>query len=392
MSVKICLDPGHVRNYNRGAYPDYYEGTKMYELSLMLKEEIEKYEGMSAIITRTSVDDNPELYQRARMAKNNDCRCFLSLHTNAATSEVIKDVTVIRSVELPNNETLAWKLVDAIYDVVVKDIPVTKYKKIYTRTLDDGRDHYGVIRHSLGGCVKESLIIEYLYHTNYKQAQWLYNSNNLRKLAVATAKVLSEYYGYTELKKNDTSVNTSTSNNSPIITTSTIGSRFIYYTVTSGDSWWNIADKKLGSGFKMTELASFNNKNILSPLKPGQVIKIPVNQIEVKSYREYTIQKGDSWWGIAKKELGDGAKYKYLADYNGMSTDSNIDPGQIIKIPVEEKVVKYKEYTVKNGDSWWGIARTQLGDGFKSTELAEFNNLTPASMLKPGMIIKVPIK
>ena len=84
----------------------------------------------------------------------------------------------------------------------------------------------------------------------------------------------------------------------------------------------------------MVELATFNNKNILSPLKPGQVIKIPVNQIEVKSYKEYTVQKGDSWWGIARTQLGDGFKSKELAEFNNLTTASILNPGMIIKVPL----------------------------------------------------------
>ena len=324
MAIKICIDPGHVTKYNRGAYLPYYEGDKMYDLAIMLKEELEKYEGVTAIITRKNVYDNPELWERARMALNNDCRLFLSLHTNAAASESIKDVTLIRSIEMPESEALAWKLVDAIYNIVSQDVPTTKYKKIYTRTLASGKDYYGVLRHSCGGCVKESLIIEHVYHTNYKQAEWMYDNNNLRKLAIAEAKVIAFHYGHGKLKSQNTTQNTVAASNT---------NTYINYTIQKGDSWWGIAAKQCGSGLKMAELASYNGKTIFSTINPGQIIRIPITLLPEKKYYEYTIQKGDSWWGIAKSQLGSGARYKELADYNNLSTDAVINPGQVIRIP-----------------------------------------------------------
>ena len=324
MSTLICLDPGHVKGYNRGAYSKYYEGTKMYDLAVMLKEEIDKYDGMSAIITRTSVNDNPSLANRANMAKNNGARCFLSLHTNACGTESVNRTIIYRSVAMPDSEDLAWKLMDAIVATVGIDVPTTADKSILTRLNDSGTDYYGVLRNSTGGSVKESFIIEHVFHTNYKQSEWMYSDSNLRKLAVAEAKVLADYYGH----------KISDSSNDDVQQAPSTNGKFINYTVVSGDSWWSIAAKKMGSGLKMDELVAFNGKTINTVIHPGDIIKIPVDSVG-SSYKDYTVVSGDSWWSIAKKELGDGSKYKYLANYNGMSTDTVIHPGDIIKIPLK---------------------------------------------------------
>lgn len=47
------------------------------------------------------------------------------------------------------------------------------------------------------------------------------------------------------------------------------------YTVKPGDSFWKIAEKELGSGTKMYDLARANNMSILSVIHPGQVLKLP---------------------------------------------------------------------------------------------------------------------
>jgi len=47
------------------------------------------------------------------------------------------------------------------------------------------------------------------------------------------------------------------------------------YTIKPGDSFWKIAEKELGSGTKMYDLARANNMSILSVIHPGQVLKLP---------------------------------------------------------------------------------------------------------------------
>lgn len=49
-------------------------------------------------------------------------------------------------------------------------------------------------------------------------------------------------------------------------------------------------------------------------------------------------------------------------------------------------------YTVKRGDSWWGMATKFLGSSSKRFELAEFNGKTINTMIHPGDKIKIPGK
>ena len=46
----------------------------------------------------------------------------------------------------------------------------------------------------------------------------------------------------------------------------------------------------------------------------------------------YTVKKGDCLWNIAKKQLGDGTKYKEIAQKNGISDPNRIYPGQVLKL------------------------------------------------------------
>ena len=46
----------------------------------------------------------------------------------------------------------------------------------------------------------------------------------------------------------------------------------------------------------------------------------------------YTVQKGDTLWGIAEKKLGMGRRFLEIKELNGL-TDNTIYPGQILKMP-----------------------------------------------------------
>lgn len=333
MAILICLDPGHVKGYNQGAYTSYYEGTKMYDLAVMLKEEIEKYSGMTAFLTRTSPMDNPTLAQRGAMALAKKAKCFISLHSDACGTESVNRVSVFRSLTMPNSAELGSKLMNAVANTIGTDIPCTANSSVFTKDNGHGNDYYGVIRNSCGGSVKDSFIIEHGFHTNYKNSVWLYSDDNLRKLAIAEAKILAEHYGYSIKQTNST-----TTDPKPTITVTTTTSNnnkaesYTKYTVRANDSWWKIAANKLGSGLKMRELAAYNDKTILSPLKAGDTIKIPT--ASKIAYNTYKVQRGDSWWKIAKNQMGDGNKFKELAEYNGMSTDDALTQGMTLKIPV----------------------------------------------------------
>jgi len=48
-----------------------------------------------------------------------------------------------------------------------------------------------------------------------------------------------------------------------------------------------------------------------------------------------------------------------------------------------------KTYTVKRGDTLWAIAKKELGDGSKYTELAKLNNIKNPNLIYPGQVLKL---
>ena len=47
----------------------------------------------------------------------------------------------------------------------------------------------------------------------------------------------------------------------------------------------------------------------------------------------YTVQSGDSPWTIAQKVYGDGTKYKLIMDANGLTDQTRLRVGMVLKIP-----------------------------------------------------------
>lgn len=79
-----------------------------------------------------------------------------------------------------------------------------------------------------------------------------------------------------------------------------------------------------------------------------------VKEPELKNdYIEYVVVKGDTLSGIASKY---NTTYQELASYNSISNPNLIRVGQVIKIPTKGSKDEIK-YTVKKGDTLSGIAK-----------------------------------
>jgi nucleoid-associated protein YgaU len=112
----------------------------------------------------------------------------------------------------------------------------------------------------------------------------------------------------------------------------------------------------------------------------------------------YTVQKGDSLWNIAEKQLGDGTKwteiYKMNSDVIGQNPDL-IFSGTELKLPggMEQSIADAGKYVVKPGDNLWDIAKNQLGDGNKWGDLFKANEGVIGDnprLILPGQELSMP--
>lgn len=190
MAIKIILDPGHGQYGNPGYIKGHYEGTQMFKLAYFLKPELEKY-GIQVVVTRKKLSDDPALSTRGKAAKGYDL--FLSLHSNAPglmpKDQYIKvrGTEVYDSVTRPN-KSLATSLGQAISKVMGHSYRGTMYRK------GNNGDYYGVLRNAIAVGVPSAMLIEHGYHTNPDDCAFMMKDENLKKIAVAEAKVIAEYY------------------------------------------------------------------------------------------------------------------------------------------------------------------------------------------------------
>ena len=134
-------------------------------------------------------------------------------------------------------------------------------------------------------------------------------------------------------------------------------------------------------------------------------VTVPVTQPEpaapapVVCAKKYTVQLGDSWYGIADAA---GVKASLLVGVNNMTLKSTLLVGEEICLPPGADVPPVKttatktasttpscsaKYTVKSGDSWSLIASRY---SVSATELAAVNGKTVKSTLLVGQVLCLP--
>ena len=99
---RICLDPGHYgEKYNAGVVSGYYESATVWKLTQYEKEYLEQM-GIEVLVTRSNINENPDLTARGKMAAG--CDLFVSNHTNACGTEAVNRAVAIHFTD--RNETL----------------------------------------------------------------------------------------------------------------------------------------------------------------------------------------------------------------------------------------------------------------------------------------------
>ena len=272
-----------------------------------------------------------------------------------------------------------------------RGINVDKY---YQRRLPTNTtlDYYSIIRNTNPN---ETIIIEYLDTNNYEEVvdiivdsldKYIKKKNTYTVVSGDTLYSIAKKYNTTanEIKE----INNLTTNNLSIGQTIKIPEKKTEtepskpqetntYIVKKGDSLYQIANKY---DTTVDELKKINNlkSNLLSI---GQILNLPTNQTESpKAYLDYTVQKGDSLYQIAKKY---NTTIDILKKINNLNS-TLLDIGQILKVPTNTE--NYILYNVIKGDSLYQIAKkynTTVND------IKSLNNLTN-NILSIGQELKIP--
>ena len=153
------------------------------------------------------------------------------------------------------------------------------------------------------------------------------------------------------------------------------------YTVKAGDSLWGISQTY---GTTVNNLKQINNLSS-NVIYVGQVLKLKQqsnstsNQAPQSTVDTYTVQSGDTLWGIANTH---DTTVNDLKQINDLTSDT-IYVGQVLKLKQQSTTQQESSqpsqsnssdfYTVKAGDSLWKIA---MGNDLTVSHLKQMNNLT----------------
>ena len=153
------------------------------------------------------------------------------------------------------------------------------------------------------------------------------------------------------------------------------------YTVKAGDSLWEISQTY---GTTVNNLKQINNLSS-NVIYVGQVLKLKQqssstsNQAPQSTADTYTVQSGDTLWGIANTH---DTTVNNLKQINDLTSDT-IYVGQVLKLTQQSTTQQASSkpsqsnssdfYTVKAGDSLWKIA---MGNDLTVDHLKQMNNLT----------------
>ena len=185
---KLCFDAGHYKNYNQSkVYKPYFEGNKMWDLTLLVKNYLEKNYNVQILLTRDNINKDLSVYERGKLAKG--CEGFYSFHTNAFDDETVDRVVIIRALGDTSLNTYSNQLGDSIKNCVGIKQPT----QVYERKGNNG-EYYGVLRGAKSVGVKNRFIIEHGFHTNYNTAKWLYDNKNLKKLAKVEGEEIAKFH------------------------------------------------------------------------------------------------------------------------------------------------------------------------------------------------------
>ena len=143
---------------------------------------------------------------------------------------------------------------------------------------------------------------------------------------------------------------------------------------------------------------------------PGVMQAAQKTETPASNLPTYTVQTGDSLWKIAEHHLGDGTRYKEIAqlNYDKIQPDGRtltqehwIDPGWTLTLPADATTAALAAatHTVAPGETLTGIAQEALGDAAQadaifdastSTVQEDGQNLTDPNLIQPGWKLTIP--
>ena len=341
----VVIDPGHGGSDSGAVGNDMLE--KDYTL-LISKYMYDRFKELGIPVTLTrdsdvSLDPTNRVNKILNAYGNNSDVIVISNHLNAGGGTGAEVIYALR-----NTDTLAKKVLESI------GAEGQTTRKYYQRRLpsDTSKDYYFIHRNT---GKTEPIIVEYGFIDD-SNANVEFLKENYQRLAEAVIRAVADYKGFNYIPPEGFVSNS--------------------YTVQKGDTLYGIANKL---GTTVDELKKLNNLTS-NNLSIGQILKIPEKYVQEGEKNIYVVKKGDSLYSIARENNTTVSELKTI---NKLTSDV-LTIGQTLLLP--SATVIADTYTVQKGDTLYGIANKL---GTTVSELKNTNNLT-SDTLSIGQVLKIP--
>ena len=302
--------------------------------------------GVPVYLTRDSdvtLNPNDRIKKVLSFFGNDPNVVVISNHVNAGGAKGAEVIYALR-----NSSRLANDILNNI------GLTGQTMRRVYQRRLpsNPSKDYYFMLRETGR---TEPLIVEYGFIDNDDDLKFL--KDNYKELAETVIKAVLEYKGIPYVGPEKVITDT--------------------YKVVKGDTLYGIANKLDTSVDELKKINNLTSNN----LSIGQVLKIPVKEIDTGDTELYTVQKGDTLYSIANKY---GITLKELKAINNLDNDA-LSVGQLLKVPSGLSLVN--SYIVSPGDTLYSIAKKF---GTTVNKIKE-DNILINNMLSIGQKLIIPL-
>ena len=165
----------------------------------------------------------------------------------------------------------------------------------------------------------------------------------------------------------------------------------IYYTVQRGDTLSAIANRYGTTVQELVDINSIANPNLIYPGQILRILtNSTVHGFETRATGSitYTVQRGNTLSQIARAY---GVTVNHIVEMNNIQNPNLIYPGEKLRITESTNttlnpVLQNNYYTVQRGDTLWGIAKKY---GVTVQYLVRLNGIRNPNLIYPGQLIKV---
>lgn len=208
-NVVVVLDPGHDGTHGGSSANGFVEAQLNLKIAQYCKAELEEYYGVTVYMTRDSVscpngggDNKSCLQRRADIARDMGANLFVSLHNNYSSASSASGAEIW----YPNQNYNPWTsqvggsaascILEQLTSLGLKGRG-TQIRNANEDKYPDGSaaDYYAVIRHCKEYGIP-GIIVEHAFMSNSSDAaNFLSNDEGLKKLGVADATGIAQYFG-----------------------------------------------------------------------------------------------------------------------------------------------------------------------------------------------------